>query len=108
MKRKLKRSGPGRRAFTLLEVMIVVVIIGLLAAFVVPDLFRTQEGAKEDLTKALIDSGINGTLDMYRMHMGRYPSTDEGLAALIEEPDDEELAEKWRGPYVKELSLIHI
>jgi general secretion pathway protein G len=102
MKRKLRQSGLPRRAFTLLEVLMVVVIIGILAALVVPNFFGAQEGAKEDLTRALVDSGVNGTLDMYRMHMGRYPTTDEGLAALIEEPDDEELAEKWRGPYLKE------
>lgn len=102
MKRKLSQSGLRRRAFTLLEVLMVVVIIGILAALVVPNFFGAQEGAKEDLTRALVDSGVNGTLDMYRMHMGRYPTTDEGLAALIEEPDDEELAEKWRGPYLKE------
>lgn len=106
MKRKQRRTAIRRRAFTLLEVLMVVVIIGILAALVVPNFFGAQEGAKIDLTKALIDSGVNGTLDMYRMHMGRYPTTDEGLAALVEQPDDEELAEKWRGPYIKDGSKL--
>jgi len=91
-----------RRAFTLLEVLMVVVIIGILAALVVPNLFGTLEGARIDTTKSTVESGFNGTLDLYRMHMGRYPTTDEGLAALVEKPDDDELAEKWRGPYLKE------
>jgi len=106
MKRRIRKTAVSRRAFTLLEVLMVVVIIGILAALVVPNFFGAQEGAKKDLTQALIDSGVNGTLDMYRMHMGRYPTTDEGLAALVEAPDDDELAEKWRGPYVKDGSKL--
>ncbi|MFQ5804875.1 MAG: type II secretion system major pseudopilin GspG [Phycisphaerae bacterium] len=106
MKRKRNKTTLRRRAFTLLEVLMVVVIIGILAALVVPNFFGAQEGAKIDLTRALIESGVNGTLDMYRMHMGGYPDTDEGLAALVDPPDDEELAEKWRGPYVKDGSKI--
>ncbi len=102
MKSKSSKPALLRRAFTLLEVLMVVVIIGILAALVVPNLFETLEGAKIDTTKATVNSGFNGMLDLYKMHMGQYPTTDEGLAALIEEPDDEELVEKWRGPYLKE------
>ena len=101
MRRKLTRRAL-RRAFTLLEVLMVVVIIGILAALVVPNFFGASEDARVRLTKALIQSGINGTLDLYRLHMGRYPTSDEGLAALVEEPDDDEEAEQWKGPYVKE------
>lgn len=103
MKRKLQRRIARRRAFTLLEVLMVVVIIGILAAIVVPNLFGTLKGAREDTTRSTIKSGFNGALDLYRMHMGHYPREDEGgLAALLEKPDDEEAAAKWRGPYVKE------
>jgi len=106
MRRRLRKAGCRRRAFTLLEVLMVVVIIGILAALVVPNFFGASEGARKDLTKALIDSGINGTLDLYRMHMGRYPTSEEGLAALVERPDDDELAERWRGPYIKDGSKL--
>ncbi len=92
----------GRRAFTLLEVLMVVAIIGLLAAFVVPKLFSTQGKAERDLTQATVDRGMNGALDMYRLHMGRYPREDDGgLKALIEAPRDEQETKKWAGPYVK-------
>jgi general secretion pathway protein G len=102
MKRKSSKSALRRRAFTLLEVLMVVVIIGILAALVVPNLFGTLEGARIDTTKSTVESGFNGMLDLYKMHMGHYPTTDEGLAALVEQPEDDELAEKWRGPYLKE------
>ncbi len=97
------RTHRRRRAFTLLEVLMVIVIIGILAAFVVPSFFGAGEGARIDLTKALIESGINGSLDMYKMHMGHYPREDEGgLQALVQAPDSEELQAKWRGPYIKD------
>jgi general secretion pathway protein G len=97
-----KRANLRRRAFTLLEVLMVVVIIGILAAIVVPNLFGTLQGVEEDTTRAMIESGLKTPRNLYRMHVGRYPTTDEGLAALLEKPDDDELAEKWRGPYVEE------
>lgn len=100
MKRKTRRTKV--RAFTLLEVLMVVVIIGLLAAFVVPNFFQTGEKAKRDLVQTTVNSGLNGALDLYRMHMGQYPKSDEeGLRALLERPDDEELEKNWAGPYLK-------
>ncbi len=101
MNRKQNRR-IARRAFTLLEVLMVIVIIGILAAIVVPQFFGADQGAREDLTRAAIKSGFNGALDLYRMHMGEYPkSSDNGLMALVEAPDDEEARAKWRGPYIK-------
>ena len=98
---KCSRPNPKRAAFTLLEVLMVVAIIGLLAAFVVPNLFSAREGARIDLTQALITSGLNGALDRYRLDMGNYPGKNDGLMALVEPPDDKDLAKKWRGPYLK-------
>jgi len=100
---KSRRTGRSRaRAFTLLEVLMVVVIIGLLAAFVVPNFFGAGDKAKKDLTKALVDSGLNGALDLYRAHMGTFPPSDKGgLNLLLEKPDDEEAAANWHGPYIK-------
>lgn len=90
-----------KRAFTLLEVLMVVVIIGLLAAFVAPQLFGVSEGAKIDLARSAVESGLGGALDLYRAAMGTYPPSDDGgLKLLLEPPHDEELAKKWRGPYL--------
>jgi general secretion pathway protein G len=98
----LKRRSGTRKGFTLLEVLMVVTIIGLLAAFVVPQLFGARRKAEVQLTEALIKSGINGTLERYRLDMGHYPrEEDGGLRALVDKPDDEKEAKKWAGPYIK-------
>ena len=92
------------RAFTLLEVLMVVVIIGLLAVFVAPSFFGAGEGVRIDLTKAKIESGLGGAMKMYRVHMGHYPTEEEGgLMSLTEAPDEDvdEGQQKWRGPYLE-------
>lgn len=102
---KRNRNRVVRRAFTLLEVLMVIVILGVLAALIIPQFRGVEVRAKTDLTKVLIKSGLASPLETFRMHVGRYPTTDEGLAALLEAPDDEEIAEKWSGPYVGDSSL---
>ncbi|MEW6250315.1 MAG: type II secretion system major pseudopilin GspG [Planctomycetota bacterium] len=101
------RTRKARRAFTLLEVLMVVVIIGLLAAFVAPQFFGAGDRAKKDLARAAVDSGLSGTLDLYKVHMGEYPTSDGGgLKLLLERPDDEEQAKKWEGPYLKKAANL--
>lgn len=101
------RKSSRRRAFTLLEVLMVIIIIGVLAALVVPSLVGTGEGAKADITKAIIESGLATPLDTYKIHTGHYPTDEEGgLKALVERPSDENVAKNWRGPYVKDASKI--
>jgi len=104
---KQSRRPAGRRAFTLLEVLMVVVIIGLLAAFVAPQFFGAGEKAKVQLAQATVDSGFANALDVYRAHMGDYPRSDDGgLKLLLEPPQDEKLAKKWAGPYLKAKDLV--
>lgn len=100
---KTRRTRRARQAgFTLLEVLMVVVIIGLLAALVVPNIFGAGDRAKKDLAKATVETGLNGALDLYRVHVGAYPQSDQGgLKLLLEAPSEEEVAKKWEGPYLK-------
>jgi len=85
-----------QRGFTLIEILIVVIIIGLLAGLVGPKLFKQVGGAKQKTAKAQI--ALFGTaLDAFRLDVGRYPTTEEGLKALREKPSG---AETWQGPYL--------
>lgn len=105
MKKNTFKVRGQRRAFTLLEVLMVVVIIGLLAAFVAPQFFSAGDRARIDLAKAAVTSGLSGALDLYKAHMGEYPPSDAGgLKLLMEGPDDEEARKKWAGPYLKKAS----
>jgi general secretion pathway protein G len=83
--------------FTLIELIVVVVIIGLLAGLVLPQFIRQEEKAKIKTAKAQIE--LFGTaLDTFRLDVGRYPSTEEGLRALSQKPG---ALERWDGPYLK-------
>lgn len=75
-----------QQGFTLLEIMVVVTILGLLAAFIVPNVIGQGDKAKVDLAKANM-SGIANALDFYKLDNKKYPTTEQGLEALVSKPD---------------------
>ena len=83
--------------FTLIEVLIVMVILGLLAALVGPRMFGKVGKSKQKAAKAQI-ALFETTLDTYRLDVGRYPTTEEGLESLRTNPGD---SKKWDGPYLQ-------
>ncbi len=95
--RKFARRNPG---FTLVEIMVVVVILGILAATIIPQFIGTTYDAKVSAAKANI-AEIESAIERFYVHMDRYPTADEGLKVLVEAPAGSDT--KWRGPYVKQL-----
>jgi len=86
-----------RAGFTLLELLVVIVIIGLLAAYVGPRYFAQIGKSERGTAKAQIE-GLGRALDAYRLDTGHFPTTEQGLAALNARPSDEP---KWNGPYLQ-------
>jgi general secretion pathway protein G len=84
--------------FTLLELLVVLVIIGLLAGLVAPQFFRQLGKSEQKVAAAQIES-FGKALDAYRLDLSRYPSSDEGLKALVTKPASADA--RWQGPYLK-------
>jgi general secretion pathway protein G len=85
------------RGFTLLELLVVMVIIGLLAGYVAPKYFSQVGKSEVKVAQAQIDS-LEKALDQYRLDMGHYPATEQGLSVLMTRPANEP---RWQGPYLK-------
>ncbi len=92
-----------QRGFTLLEVMVVIVILGVLASLVVPNLLGNKE--KADQQKVVTDiSALEQALDMYKLDNSVYPNTDQGLDALVSKPSSSPEPRNYRnGGYIKRL-----
>ncbi len=103
LKKTNRSTGRARRGFTLLEILLVVGLLALLAAFAIPALVGQGERARVDMAKAAI--GPNGSLsqaiDLYKFNTNSYP---EKLEDLMVKPNDDDIAEKWGGPYLKDES----
>jgi general secretion pathway protein G len=89
--------------FTLIELMLVVMIIGTLAAMIVPRFAGRSEEAKKMAAKADVNANIANALEMYELDMGGLPATDSGLQALVAAPGGPQGA-RWKGPYVTKKS----
>lgn len=104
--RPIRRMENRRRGgFTLIEVLLVVFIIALLAAFVVPSFLRTQEQTQISLAQSLVQRNgpVATAVNLFRLAMGRYPKE---LSELVEKPDDDDEAAKWGGPYIEDIAQL--
>jgi general secretion pathway protein G len=95
-KKKAGYNRDGEKGFSLIELLIVMVIIGLLAGLVGPKMFGKVDTSKQKTAKTQI-SLLETALDMYRLDMGSYPTTEMGIRVLREKPDS---SNKWDGPYL--------
>lgn len=94
-----------RKGFSLIELMIVIVILGLLAAMVMPSLTGKGEEAKRNLVCVQMKSIYNSSLDMFKIDNSIYPTTEEGLKALVENPDEEQYSNYSASGYFKDSKI---
>ncbi|MGW8179664.1 MAG: type II secretion system major pseudopilin GspG [bacterium] len=90
----------GARGFSLIELIVVLVILGLLATVVGPKVMDRLAKGKAEIAKLQIDQ-LEGALGLYRFDLGRFPSTSEGLTALAQDPG----IQNWSGPYLDKLTV---
>jgi general secretion pathway protein G len=98
----MRRPRGSRPGFTLVELLVVLVILGLVASIAAPQAMRYLGGAKHDAAKLQLQ-GLMTAVDLYRLDVGRYPSREEGLTALVQAPSN---AERWNGPYVRKADQL--
>lgn len=87
--------------FTLIEMLVVLVIIGLLAGLVGPKLWKHGDEAKVKTADTQVKM-LRGALETMRLDINRFPTTEEGLALLVTAPTDEQLKSRWHGPYLED------
>jgi len=101
----MERKKQKDEAFTLVELLVVIVIISMLGAFVAPRVFKQIGKSKRDLARPRL-ALVEDALERFAINCGRYPDDSEGLDALLVMPDDETLEGKWDGPYLKRSLLL--
>lgn len=93
----------GRAAFTLMEVLLAIAMISMLAFIVVVNLDKTMSESQTKITESFVNGSLQTPLMTFKLAVGRYPTTEEGLKALLEAP--EAVSDRWKGPYVRNIPL---
>jgi len=92
-----------KAGFTLLEILIAVALVGLLVTAVVANFGKIFSGGQEDVADLFVNQTAKMSLTPYKLDLGQYPSTEEGLSALIKAPEGKQ--SRWNGPYLEDLPL---
>ncbi len=105
MLRTPSSARPRRAAFTLFEILIVIALIAMLASVAIYNAGDIFTGGQADIERLKVKDGFSIPLTTFQTSMGGYPTTEEGLQALVTPPSIN--AERWRGPYVKDSALLN-
>lgn len=97
--KSMKTSQTTNRGFTLIEMLVVLVIIGMLAGLVGPKLFGRVDSSKVKTAEVQMKM-LKGSMETFRLDVGRFPTQSEGLVVLNQAPTDERARTRWRGPYL--------
>jgi general secretion pathway protein G len=101
MTAKIKSTAGNNGGFSFLELMVVIVILGILAMYIAPKFMGRTDEARMKMARVQIE-GLGTALDLYKLDNGFYPSTEQGLQALIEQPQSGQIPKNWRkGGYLK-------
>ncbi|MCM8774734.1 MAG: type II secretion system major pseudopilin GspG [Candidatus Omnitrophica bacterium] len=95
----------GRKGFSLIEILLVVIIIGTLSAMVVPRLLGRSDQARITAAKADIEVNIPTALKLYELDNGFFPTTEQGLNALLKKPTSSPEPQNWNGPYLEKIPM---
>jgi general secretion pathway protein G len=104
---KQQQMAPGRKlrsddGYTLVELLVVLAILGFLAAIAAPQVFKYLDSSKVSVARTQVES-LASAIDLFRLDVGRYPTGQEGLAALVTAPPE---IQGWSGPYVKKRASL--
>lgn len=102
MSQEERRKHSSQAGFTLLEILIAIALLAAIAGLLVTNLDRILGGGREEVARLFVEETLETPLVAYRVNIGRYPTTEEGLEALVTKPSEE--ATRWRGPYIKKLN----
>ena len=92
------RKHSRRAAFTLFEILIVIALIALLAGVAITNVGKIFGGSQEQITQLFVNDAMKAPLTSYRIHVGSYPSTEQGIQALLTAPEG--TGDRWKGPYI--------
>jgi general secretion pathway protein G len=95
----------GKEGFTLIEILLVVIIVGTLAAMMIPRLTGRSDQARKAAAKADVSVNIPTALKLYELDNGFFPSTDQGLRALTKKPSSSPVPQNWNGPYLEKMPV---
>lgn len=98
-----KNTRAARKAFTLIEILLAIAMISILATIVITNIDKTMTSSQSKIAEAFVNSSLGTPMMTFKLSIGRYPTTEEGLAALYKAP--ESVGDRWSGPYIKNLPL---